>query len=81
MGKVVGAGLIVSGIAVLFGASLLPHQKAGPVDHEAIPMSGGPFSVDRWGLFRVKTEEPIVITLPSHPRPINLQLVPALNPH
>jgi hypothetical protein len=79
--KAVGAGLIVSGIAVLFGAYLLPHQKAGPVDHEAIPMSGGPFSVDRWGLFRVKTEEPIVVTLPAHPRSMNLQQVPAVNPH
>ena len=87
VGKATGAGLIVSGIAVLFGAYLLPHQKAGPVDHESIPMPGtiadayGPLSVGRWGLFRAKTEEPVVVTLPSHPRPMNLQQVPAVDPH
>ena len=62
MGKATGAGLIVAGVAVLVGAYLLPHQKAGPVDHEPIPIPGdiadayGPLSVGSWRLHRVKAE-------------------------
>jgi hypothetical protein len=84
VGKVTGAGLIVAGVAVLVGAYLLPHQKAGPLDHEPIPIPGdiadayGPLSVGSWRLY--KAEEPVVVTLPSHRRPTTTQ-IPAINPH
>jgi hypothetical protein len=87
VGKATGAGLIVSGVAILVGAYLLPHQKAGPVDHEPIPMPGdiadayGPLSVGGWRLYGVKTDEPVVVTLPSHPRPTTSRQVPAVTPH
>jgi hypothetical protein len=86
VGKATGVGLIVSGVAVLVGAYLLPHQKAGPVDHEPIPIPGdiasvyGPLSVGSWRLYRVRAEEPVVVTLPSHRRPTTTQ-IPAINPH
>ena len=40
MGKAGGAALILAGVAVLIGAYLLPHQGAGPIDHEPRPMTG-----------------------------------------
>ena len=86
MGKATGAGLIVSGVAVLVGAYLLPHQKADLVDREPIPMPSdiadayGPLSVGSWRLHGAKTEELVVVTLPSRPRPTTSQQIPAINP-
>jgi len=86
VGKATGAGLIVAGVAVLIGAYLLPHREAGPVN-QPVPTPGdiadvsGPLSVGSWRLYGAKTEEPVVVTLPSHPRPTTWQQVASVNPH
>jgi hypothetical protein len=40
----------------------------------------GPLSVGSWRLHGAKTEELVVVTLPSRPRPTTSQQIPAINP-
>ena len=73
MGKATGAALIVMGVAILIGAYLLPQQGAGLIDHEPVPLptdiasASGPLAVGGWRLYAAKTEEAVVVTLPSTP--------------
>jgi peptidoglycan hydrolase-like protein with peptidoglycan-binding domain len=87
VGKATGAALIVMGVAILIGAYLLPQQGAGLIDHEPVPLpsdfasASGPLAVGGWRLYAAKTEEAVVVTLPSNPRPTTPQQVATVNPH
>jgi peptidoglycan hydrolase-like protein with peptidoglycan-binding domain len=87
VGKATGVALIVMGVAILIGAYLLPQQGADLIHHELVPLpsdianASGPLAGGDWRLYAAKTEEAVVVTLPSNPRPTTPQQVATVNPH
>ena len=78
MGKASGTGLLLAGVVVLIGGSLMSHRWADPIvsapmQSDIVNAPSRSVVMDIWRRFGAKPEEAVVVTRPPDTRPATMQ--------